>query len=58
MPSKRKPTRKRLQRVSVRAELRDEPDWDKFAYALLQHVKLVSAQKDKAIKAKRKRSSP
>lgn len=45
MPSKRKPTRKRLQRVSIRAERRDEPDWDKFAYALLQFVKLKSEQK-------------
>ena len=40
MPRKRKSTRKRLQRVSVRAELRDEPDWDKFAWALIQHVRL------------------
>jgi hypothetical protein len=56
MPQKRKTTRKRLQRVSVRAELRKEPDWDKFAYALLQHVKLVSAQKDKAKQQKRKPS--
>ena len=44
MPSKRKSTRKRLQRVSIRAERRDEPDWDKFAYALLQFVKLKSEQ--------------
>jgi hypothetical protein len=54
MSSKKKPTGKRLQRVSVRAELRDEPDWDRFAYALLQYVKLTSAQKDKATKQKRK----
>lgn len=47
MPNKRKPTRKRLQRVSVRAELRDEPDWDKFAYALLQFAKLKSEQQAK-----------
>lgn len=40
MPRKRKSTKKRLQRVSIRAEQRDEPDWDKFAYALLQHVRL------------------
>lgn len=57
MPSK-KPTRKRLQRVSVRAELRDEPDWDKFAYALLQYVKLKSASEDKAIQSKRKPRTP
>ncbi len=42
MPKKRK-TKKRLQQVSIRAELRDEPDWDRFAWALLQHAKLVSA---------------
>jgi hypothetical protein len=58
MPSKKKSRRKRLERVSVRAELRDEPDWDKFAYALLQYVKLVSAQKDQAAQAKRKSTSP
>jgi hypothetical protein len=45
MPSKRNPTRKRLQRVSIRAKRRDEPDWDKFAYALLQFVKLKSEHK-------------
>lgn len=43
MPHKRKPTKKRLQRVSVRAERRDEPDWDRFAWALVQHAKIVSA---------------
>jgi hypothetical protein len=58
MPKKRKTTRKRLQRVSVKAELRDEPDWDKFAYALLQHVKLVQAQKEAAARAKRKPKGP
>ncbi|HEV2973701.1 MAG TPA: hypothetical protein VGX69_01735 [Solirubrobacteraceae bacterium] len=51
MPKKRKNTRKRLQRVSVRAELRDEPDWDKYAWALLQYARLLSANKQ----AKRKR---
>ncbi len=45
MPRKRKTSGRRLQRVSVRAELRDEPDWDKFAYALLQYVKRQSAQR-------------
>jgi hypothetical protein len=58
MPKNRKPSRKRLQRVSVRAELRDEPDWDKFAYALLQYVKGQSAKKDKAARAKRKPKTP
>ncbi|MGH2878760.1 MAG: hypothetical protein ACRDK4_04030 [Solirubrobacteraceae bacterium] len=40
MPRKRKPTKKRLQRVSVRAEKREQVDWDKFAWALIQHVRL------------------
>jgi hypothetical protein len=40
MPRKRKSTKKRLQRVSIRAEHREHVDWDKFAYALLQHVRL------------------
>jgi hypothetical protein len=43
MPKKRKTNRKRLQRVSVRAELRDEPDWDRFAWALLQYARILSA---------------
>jgi hypothetical protein len=45
MPRKRKTTRKRLSRVSVRGELRSEPDWDKFAWALLQHARMLSANK-------------
>lgn len=40
MPRKRKPTKKRLQRVSIRAEHRQPVDWDKFAWALIQHVRL------------------
>ena len=43
MPRKRKTNRKRLERVSIRAERRSEPDWDKFAWALLQHARLLSA---------------
>lgn len=34
--------RKRVQRVSLKAERRDQPDWDRFAFALLQHTKTVS----------------
>lgn len=45
MPRKRKTTRKRLHRVSVRAELRSEPDWDKFAWALLQYARRLSESK-------------
>lgn len=40
MPRKKKAKRKRLQRVSVRAELRDPVDWDRYAWALLQYAKL------------------
>jgi hypothetical protein len=47
MPRKKKQSsKKRLQRVSVRAERRQEPDWDKFAYALLQHARILSTQKE------------
>lgn len=44
MPQKRKPTRKRLTRVSVEAELREEPDWDRFAWALLQYARILAIQ--------------
>jgi hypothetical protein len=40
MPRKRKATKPRLQRVSIRAEHQPTVDWDKFAWALLQHVRL------------------
>ena len=53
MPRKRKTTKKRLQRVSVRAELRDEPDWDRFAWALLQYARILSANKQAAGKTRR-----
>jgi hypothetical protein len=42
MPRKNKSTKKRLERVSVRAELREEPDWDRFAWALLQYARIVA----------------
>ncbi len=46
MPRKKTTNRKRLERVSIRAELRSEPDWDRFAWALLQHARLLSANKN------------
>jgi hypothetical protein len=58
MPRKRKSTRKRLQRVSVRAELRDEPDWDRFAWALLQYARLLSARNDAKAKSSKRKPSP
>lgn len=42
MPRKnRKTPRPRLQRVSIRAEHRTEVDWDRFAWAVLQHARVV-----------------
>ena len=41
MPKNAKPRKKRLERVTVKGELRDEPDWDRFAWALLQYVRLL-----------------
>jgi hypothetical protein len=58
MPRKRKTQRKRLERVSIRAERRSEPDWDRFAWALLQHARILSeSQKAKTPTRKRKPSS-
>jgi hypothetical protein len=54
VPRKRKTNRKRLERVSIRAERREEVDWDRFAYALLQHARLLSEQE----KAKRRKTKP
>jgi hypothetical protein len=51
MPRKRKSTRGRLQRVSIRAERREQVDWDKFAWALIQHVRLQQ-QADKKARGK------
>jgi hypothetical protein len=48
MPRKRRtPPKKRLTRVSVRAEHRPDIDWDRFAWALLQHARIVSEQEKK-----------
>jgi hypothetical protein len=47
MPSKKTTTKKRLERVSVRAERRTKVDWDKFAYALLQHARLLAEARAK-----------
>lgn len=43
--SKKPSSRARLKRVSVRAERRDQPDWDRFAWALLQHTKSLKKPK-------------
>jgi hypothetical protein len=38
--------RRKLKGVSVRAVVRPEPDWDKFAYALLQYAKTIRAAEE------------
>ena len=52
MPRKRKTKRKKLERVRIRAERREEVDWDRFAYALLQHARILSEQEAKRSKPK------
>jgi hypothetical protein len=44
MRKRRYTKQKRLERVSIRAERRTEPDWDRFAWALLQYVRLLNQQ--------------
>ena len=42
MPSKRPKANQRVTRVEVvRAECRPEPDWDRFAWAVLQHARII-----------------
>ena len=42
MPSQKKPTSKeRVTRVTVHSKCRPEPDWDRFAWAVLQHARIV-----------------
>jgi hypothetical protein len=42
MSKRSKPRRKRLEKVSLRAERREEPDWDRFAWALLQYARILA----------------
>jgi len=59
MPRKRKPSsKKRLQRVSVRAELRDPVDWDRYAWALLQYARILSADKQTKDKPPKRKTQP
>lgn len=44
MPQHQARRRRRLDRVSVRPQRRSEADWDRFAWALLQHAKIVAAR--------------
>lgn len=47
MPKDKKHKKKRLQRVSVEGELRDELDWDRFAWALLQYTRILAENEEK-----------
>jgi hypothetical protein len=42
MPHKKSTKRKRLERVSITAERREDPDWDRFAWALLQYARIIA----------------
>jgi hypothetical protein len=46
----RRVRRARCLRVDARSELRAEPDWDRFAWALLQYVR---AQREEAAESSR-----
>jgi hypothetical protein len=55
MPRKKKSNRKRLSGVRVHGQLRPEPDWDKFAYAMLRYARLLMDEEKRAkTKAKAK----
>lgn len=47
MPKEQRPKRKPLTRVSVRAEHRDKPDWDRLAWALVQYARILVEAEDK-----------
>jgi hypothetical protein len=42
MPKSKKSKKKRLTRVSVEAERREDIDWDRFAWALLQYARTLA----------------
>jgi hypothetical protein len=56
MGKKYKTTRPRLRDVIAEGELREEPDWDRFAWALLQFVKLRREEAER--QAKQSKSEP
>jgi hypothetical protein len=42
MPKPKQIKKKRLTRVSVTAERREDVDWDRFAWALLQYARVLA----------------
>jgi hypothetical protein len=47
MPKRKSKGKRRLTRVSVEAEPRDEIDWDRFAWALLQYCRLLAEDEER-----------
>jgi hypothetical protein len=58
MSRKKKRARPRLDHVVVRADRREEPDWDRFAWALLQHARLVNRQRQEPESARKAEERP
>lgn len=46
MPRRKNIGKGRLTRVSVEAEIRDEIDWDRFAWALLQYARILAEREE------------
>jgi hypothetical protein len=46
MPRRKTINKQRLTRVSVEAEERDQIDWDRFAWALLQYARILAEAED------------
>jgi hypothetical protein len=52
MPKRRQsPKRPRLDHVVVEGDIRDEIDWDRFAWALFQYARILVEQEDSKDKA-------
>ncbi len=57
MPRQQRKPRPRVKGVSIRVEHREQVDWDRYAYALLQHVKNEMAAEAKKKQPKDRGSS-
>jgi hypothetical protein len=53
----KKAARPRITHVEAYGELRAEPDWDKYAWATLQYVKLLREKREKRDQAKPEKSA-
>jgi hypothetical protein len=52
-----KTARPRITRVEAIGELRAEPDWDRYAWATLQYVKLLREKREKPHQSKPEQSA-